>query len=145
MSVQKNCYFLPLITTRDILIVFEVLNFGHKFPDTIIYKNQHRKVDALRFRREILFQFSIDMYNDILELNQVSETVKHFVAKTNKKKSFYTTEDISRGLPLIENIIICYCLMKNFDDRTIISQIKWTQTEIVHWKVFFAKMLIQHA
>lgn len=112
--------FLPLLNSRDVLIVLECLSFAFKNKDFIMYSNAKRSVNAAQFRKEILFQFTANTVEDI--------QMVFARTKTEKYKSCPT---------FLEQAILYY------DDSLPLNYVEsLSKEEIMHWRLFFGKMLL---
>jgi len=117
-----------------VLLVLEVLSFGIKHPEMVIYKNTSRTCHALLFRKEILYQFSSLLFQDISTIFQIKNPSAiledTFLKITN---GTYTKLQLSRGQPWLDAAIV----VAGGDLGEL------NEVDYVHWKLYFAKMLIE--
>ena len=138
--------FIPLITTRDILIIMEVLQFGSKYPNQLIYQNKQRKVFAKEFQN-ITIHFSHDYFKDLCTIMQPRASLVHEIEEEMLRRmvnEIYLPEEISQGKQYLDMAIMLYCCLYHSDlfklnDHSIV----WNSVQMLQWCFYFAKMLIQ--
>src|SRR5271165_2876681 len=128
--------YLPLLTTRDILILLEILEFGTKYPQQLIYQNNKRKMYAKEFRDLLQNEFSFILFEDVCEYLQAKSILVDDVTKEMTKRTsqgFYSQDEISQCYPSLDMTIMVYCSTHHSDlfqmeDHTII----WNPTQRLH-------------
>lgn len=154
MDKFQGFKFLPLLNTRDVLIVLEILSFGLEInsninPPIVIYHNKNRLCNAFTFRKEILFQFSRHIFEDIMFIlkppSNVINTVTDEIAR-RLVHNFYDTQQLNQGLQFLDGCILLKCAMDNNTwNFEFLQQVVWNDIETMHWRIYFAKMLIEYA
>jgi hypothetical protein len=138
MSWNQSNY-LPLMTTRDMLIVLEILQFGIKYPHQLIYKTNHRAIRAKEFRIFILKDWNKLLFQDIMDIVKPTSLLLEKITDkmTEKNAQEHTFVD------WLEASIMVYCSINHPDLFQIDYKIEWTKQEWMHWRLFFARLLIQ--
>jgi hypothetical protein len=152
MSKQSSWLFehyLPLLTTRDILIVMEIFQFATKYPKQLIFQNRLRRMDAKEFRDSIMDIFNQTLFQQITDCLNIRAIVVQEVNEEMIKRltsSFYSHNDLLQGYQWLDMSIMIYCATHHTDIFKLNDQtITWNEEHRLHWKLFFAKLLIQFA
>jgi hypothetical protein len=118
--------FLPLLNARQTLLVLEILSFGIKYPNFIVFTTSKHQWTAFEFRKTILYQFSESICNEILNvLNKSSLT---------KFEKEYSLPEKSQGKQWLDCVILAAG-----------GELPCTEHEYMHWKIYFAMLLLQFA
>ncbi len=140
--------YLPLLTSRDILITMEILQFGIKYPNQLIYKNKFHTIYAKEFRDSILNEFTSILFQDLcFYLKPRSLLIKSINEEMIKRltQSFYSDKELSAGYQWLDMSIMLYCSINHPDIFKIDDQtIQWNLVQRLHWKLYFAKFMIQY-
>jgi hypothetical protein len=154
MPIFEGWKFLPLLSTRDVLIVLEILSFGLRSSDrspgplTVIYHNDQHVCDAFSFRKAILFQFSYQTFSDIVKLLQQKKEIINIVLDEIARRlasNFYDSQQINQGFQWLHAAILIECVTLNSWHSSFLPNVVWNEVEIMHWRLYFAKMLIEYA
>jgi hypothetical protein len=128
--------FLPLLDSRECLIVLEILTFGIKQPNIIIYTSSLRECNGSLFRKEILFQWSSYLFLDICIALNVSKNKRQDILSligTFMLEGRYNRKQLTLGVPFLDaSIMACTDLiLETYSDK-----------EYIHWRFYFAKVLL---
>ncbi len=146
---------LPLLNSRDLLIVLEILSFAFRiFPEhvdskdeVVVYKNKYRTCNMCTFRKEVLYTFSSELFTDILlvlkPLFKIVELVNHEITR-RVARNYYNSHQLNRGIHFLDAAILVYCLTLDSWSEEFLSHVVWTDKEQMYWRLYFAKLLIEH-
>jgi len=129
--------FLPLLDPRDVLIVLEVLSFGIKYPDLIVFTSARRALCAANFRKEILFRFTEALFIDICQVMFVSpKNRQDIIAQIALRlaQEIYTSEQLNYGHQWLDASILAS-----------LGEICTCKADYMHWRLYFAKLLLEQA
>lgn len=128
--------FLPLLNPKDALTTLEILSFGFKIPDLIIYKKQ----SAFMFRKAILFQFTEEIFLDVVHVIQLSKPMKqHILNQMSYRVGDYSPDDLVLGIQWLDACILAVTVDIDFD--CMIQ--RWSEREHLHWRLYIAQLLIE--
>lgn len=140
----KNEQYLPILSERHCLMLVEILHYGDTNPELLIYQSAKRgKIRANLFQKEVYGGFTEGMYQDIVEFLKPSSNLLTELNEWKKKEiEIDTGKDILSKLYLLLAIRL-QCSLSNTDLFNAFSTaITWTETQLWHWRLFFAKLLI---
>lgn len=145
-----NLLFLPLLNARDALITLEVLSYGivgkNRTINVQIYKNVYRSCDAFNFRKELLFQFTHQMFLDLAIVLQTPDEILQLVVKEILRRlasNHYDVKKLSRGEQWLDAAILLYCIPQNSWKQEFLQYVIWTKKEIMQWRLAIGQKLIQ--
>ena len=140
---------LPLLTSRDLLIVLEILSFAFREQDeeVVVYKNKYRTCSMFTFRKEVLYKFTSNMFTDILLVLKprfkMVELANHEITR-RVANNVYSSQQLYRGLHFLDATILVHCLTLDSWSEEFLSRVMWTEKEQMHWRLYFAKLLVEY-
>ncbi len=134
----KNEHYLPLLHERDGVMLAEILHLADLHPTLLIYKSKKRNVPKVRskqFQDEILHDFTKETFDDLVDC------LKPNILLVSELLSW--KPHLPTNVSYLELSIRLHCGIFHSDlFQATNTQIIWTEEQLLHWRFYFAKILI---